>query len=707
MQWEHILDVNAASEAVATKDPEEHLLAQLITVRAVIFLGKDSSLDDHEWQSLFNWLGLKAPKVLDGSHHYSDYASIFKRWWKRATASLDPTISMHNTLTTLCEHIADLLQFTQLETRLLMVAWLIQRYPQMNLILTYVDEIRANKLLAQLTGHNSNEVRHCLQEHGRLRVLGLLSSDNSHRIVPQDLDDILSPGPMLCSLAPLVDYDIANLSSCALRGFISERLMSLCPKQPAGTFALASFDSVPLRQLALDYLRQAMNTQQSGANILIYGAPGVGKTELVKTLASLLKVPLYGVPVVDMHNDVITPSMRLSRYQEVQRVFDQNPALIMFDEIEDVINDQKALPKGWMNQILENNSKPAVWVSNSVYWIDLAYLRRFDLIIHVKANDSDLAKDHYRQLLHTLPVTPHARHLLAEQPWMTPATAQQLSRLGTLLNPRTPQRNEQHIDTLMTHRLHAMGKSISEALPSKADFTGPAMPAYRMEWLNTRPGLENIMQRLTRRQRGRLCLHGLPGSGKTALAQHLAKILGRELITAHASSLLDKYVGGTEEKLAALFAQAREKGAVLLLDEVDTLLMQRDNSMQSWEISQTNELLVQIENFDGILLATTNRVDSLDRAVMRRFDLKVEFLPLAPEPLRDLLKEVLPERDHQRLAAVPTSHLAQRSLTPGNVRTALDQLDLRGLPIRLNTLLDALTLEEREQHGKRQPIGFV
>jgi SpoVK/Ycf46/Vps4 family AAA+-type ATPase len=233
------------------------------------------------------------------------------------------------------------------------------------------------------------------------------------------------------------------------------------------------------------------------------------------------------------------------------------------------------------------------------------------------------------------------------------------------------------------------------------------MPAYRMEWLNTRPGLENIVNRLTRRQRGRLCLHGLPGSGKTALAKHVADRLGRELITAHASSLLDKYVGGTEEKLAGLFAQAREKGAVLLLDEVDSLLMQRDAGLKSWEISHTNELLVQIEQFDGILLATTNRVESLDRAVMRRFDLKVEFLPLAPEPLRELLKAVLPERDHRRLATIPANHLAQRRLTPGNVRTALDQLDLRGLPIRLNTLLDALTLEEREQQGQRQPMGFV
>lgn len=60
-----------------------------------------------------------------------------------------------------------------------------------------------------------------------------------------------------------------------------------------------------------------------------------------------------------------------------------------------------------------------------------------------------------------------------------------------------------------------------------------------------------------------------------------------------------------------------------------------------------------------------------------------------------------------RLASTPANHLAQRRLTPGNVRTALDQLDLRGLPIRLNTLQDALTLEEREQHSQRQPMGFL
>lgn len=125
------------------------------------------------------------------------------------------------------------------------------------------------------------------------------------------------------------------------------------------------------------------------------------------------------------------------------------------------------------------------------------------------------------------------------------------------------------------------------------------------------------------------------------------------------------------------------------------------------EISHTNELLVQLENFKGILLVTTNHLDSLDRAVMRRFDLKIAFHPLAPNQLRGLLKKVLPTRDHPRLEGIPEHHLAQRRLTPGNIRTALAQLDLRGLPVRLNTLMEALVQEEREQHGNKQPMRFV
>jgi transitional endoplasmic reticulum ATPase len=131
---------------------------------------------------------------------------------------------------------------------------------------------------------------------------------------------------------------------------------------------------------------------------------------------------------------------------------------------------------------------------------------------------------------------------------------------------------------------------------------GPKMTEYRMEWLNTDPALEHILKRLHRLGRGRLCLHGLhglPGSGKATMGAHLANALGCELITAHASSLMDKYVGGTEEKIDELFQRAHAKQAVLLLDEVDSLLLSHDGASHNWKISHTNELLVQLENFDA------------------------------------------------------------------------------------------------------------
>jgi len=85
------------------------------------------------------------------------------------------------------------------------------------------------------------------------------------------------------------------------------------------------------------------------------------------------------------------------------------------------------------------------------------------------------------------------------------------------------------------------------------------------------------------------------------------------------------WVGGTEKNIANAFEEAKEENAVLVFDEVDSFLADRTQANQSWEITQVNEMLVQMENFDGIFIATTNLMDNLDKASLRRFDLKLEF----------------------------------------------------------------------------------
>ena len=93
---------------------------------------------------------------------------------------------------------------------------------------------------------------------------------------------------------------------------------------------------------------------------------------------------------------------------------------------------------------------------------------------------------------------------------------------------------------------------------------------YRIDWLNTTPPMTDVIARLALRKSGRLCFAGTPSTGKTALAQHLAKALGLPLHVKKASDLLGMYVGQTEANLADAFAEARREDAVLLLDEADS-----------------------------------------------------------------------------------------------------------------------------------------
>jgi SpoVK/Ycf46/Vps4 family AAA+-type ATPase len=91
------------------------------------------------------------------------------------------------------------------------------------------------------------------------------------------------------------------------------------------------------------------------------------------------------------------------------------------------------------------------------------------------------------------------------------------------------------------------------------------------------------------------------------------------------------WVGGTEKNIAEAFREARKKKAVLIFDEVDSFLRDRREASRSWELTQVNEMLVQMERFQGIFLATTNLMEGLDPASLRRFDVKLEFGFLHPE----------------------------------------------------------------------------
>ena len=144
----------------------------------------------------------------------------------------------------------------------------------------------------------------------------------------------------------------------------------------------------------------------------------------------------------------------------------------------------------------------------------------------------------------------------------------------------------------------------------------------------------SLLDRVTRAEAPRdfsLLLTGPPGTGKTQLAHHLAERLDRPLVVKRASDLLSKWVGGTEANIAEAFAEARDDDAVLLFDEIDSILADRSTAQASWEVSQVNELLTWFERHPLPFVAATNHAAKLDPAAMRRFVFKLELRALSAE----------------------------------------------------------------------------
>jgi SpoVK/Ycf46/Vps4 family AAA+-type ATPase len=173
-------------------------------------------------------------------------------------------------------------------------------------------------------------------------------------------------------------------------------------------------------------------------------------------------------------------------------------------------------------------------------------------------------------------------------------------------------------------------------------------------------------------------------------------------------------VGATEKNIARMFSQARAERAVLLLDEADSFLQDRRRACASWDVTQVNEMLTQMEEFDGLFICSTNLADNLDQASFRRFGLKVKFGYLRPEQAWAMFSADLLRRGH---ALDPSSAEAQslwgavrllENLTPGDFATVgkkLSILDRGAGPGEYFAMLEAECRAKHDGSPKRT-AGF-
>ena len=390
------------------------------------------------------------------------------------------------------------------------------------------------------------------------------------------------------------------------------------------------------------FLRHALAVHRRGVNVFLYGHPGTGKTELARLIARELGRNLFEVAAEDADGQPIHGDFRLRAFRAAQIFLAQQPALLLFDEVEDVFDDADGYSlhrstaqrrKAWINRTLEENPVPTLWLANTIDGLDPAFIRRFDLVFELpipsRGQRARILREHCAPWL-----APRSIARLAEAEHLAPAViTRAASVVGAIREELGDTESAAAFERLLNHTLQAQRHP---SVPREG--AGGLPEVYDPAFIQADADLAGVAKGLARTLSGRLCLYGPPGTGKTAYARWLAEKLGRPLMLRRASDLLSMWLGDSEQRIAAAFREAEQDNAVLLIDEVDSFLHDRDATQRSWEVTLVNEMLTQMENFPGVFIAATNRMDGLDPAALRRFDLKVRFGFLRADQSQALLR---------------------------------------------------------------------
>ena len=552
--------------------------------------------------------------------------------------------------------LAEFLQLNPVEQELLRFAMHLRSEGAMRDLFGYLpksDLQRTAAIMADLLNQPKNQILSALKKGGKLNAYGIIV--RNYRL--DKVHDYFAWGETLdfdeFVTQPLNEY--ALLKSCT-------EIPQVPSLQPDDFAHIAG-----MKEMMLTYLQQALKHHQKGVNLLIYGVPGTGKTEFAGLLAQALGISAYNITYMDSDGDVMTAEQRLNYSRLAQTLLNDKQALLIFDEIEDVFNGSLAdrsvaqKNKAWTNQLLENNNVPMIWLSNSVHSIDAAFLRRFDFVFEMP----DLPLKNKSALISQLAggklTAEYVQHF-AKVRSLSPAILTRVFNVANAVDNGQKAFSEVLL-TLFNEALQAQGKKKIEPLVE-------SKLSYQLEWVSCNENIHKISEGLMRTKKGRICCYGPPGTGKTAWAGWLAEQLDMPLLLCKGSDLLDPYVGGTEQKIAEAFESAKRDNCLLVLDEVDTFLFSRDGAGRSWERSQVNEMLTQIERFEGLMVVSTNLMNVLDPAALRRFDLKLKFDYLTPQQRLDFAKQ---QAEKLNLGAWDELHskriLELNLLTPGDFAT--------------------------------------
>ena len=476
----------------------------------------------------------------------------------------------------------------------------------------------------------------------------------------------------------------------------------------------------------------------SPVNILLYGAPGTGKTNFARTLAAELGRTCYFVAqckeVANGKDDdagaTSSPAFRFGALQVCASQVNATRSLIVVDEADKMLGGETGVlsalfggrrrsdgDKGRLNSALDTVKVPTIWITNSdAEDLDPSSRRRFDYSIRFEPLTATQRLSIWRNnvekmklgRLFTEAQLDTFAHRYGTNAGGITLTLQNIAKLRPAAD-----RAAALVEKFMKPHCELMGVNVND------DRFAPAKD-YSLDGLNVKGGLplDRIVEAVRRyqeeddqaldRPRMNLLLSGAPGTGKTEFVKYLGRVLDRKVSVRMGSDLLSMWVGGTEQNIKRVFREAEEEKSILFLDEIDGLVQTRERASKSWEVTQVNELLHQMEDFTGVMVGATNFAANLDPAILRRFTFKIEFGFLDTTGKRLFFERMFGTRlndlEAARLALIP-------NLAPGDFRTVRQSLYYLGGDVTNAMRLEALAKEGRAKGvvpfgAGPAPVGF-
>jgi ATPases of the AAA+ class len=540
------------------------------------------------------------------------------------------------------------------------------------------------------------------------------------------------------------DFDLTSGMDDFLNGMSNDSLSSAYYKKFCGkTLPWSFFERLTEKHGEMLKKIIASGDGKHPVNILFYGEPGTGKTSFAQALAAELgrscQMIAQSSKDKDSNESRSTRDFRFGALQICDMQAEPSQCVIVVDEADKMLRGGRgglwALlggggddsgdgggDKGMLNSVLDSTRAPVIWIANtSAEELDASSRRRFDYSIRFDKLNSKQRLQIWQNNAGKLKLERLVGNALLEKfARQYEVSAGGISMALHNLARIKPAKAEvaATIEKLMAPHCELLGIKAEAGVLPAADYT--------LRGLNIRGEipLEQIVEAVrnyrndTGRDTGRgpdqprmnLLLTGAPGTGKTEYVKHLGKELDAKVLVRMGSDLLSMWVGEGEKNIRRAFQQAEAEKAILFFDELDGMMQSRERAQQSWEVTQVNELLHCMENFNGVMVGATNFAANLDAAVLRRFTFKLEFdyLDNAGKAhfFEWMFKAKLGAAERARLDGIPR-------LAPGDFRTVrqkLHYLQAGGAENINSARLNALEEESRFKAGARgvakQKIGF-